>query len=462
MTETTVDTSKRSGKRLLRTAWQAIVELIYLAPIYLTIGIYLLPMQSMIIWFLCLVIAYIIPQIIFQTEKPYKNYIRVGFIVVISAIIVAVLYPTFSSNKIIISAIICFVATMWFMHSGIRNVMYTWRASFTSTHMFILVIAYLVLQILKVLLLTELADYNGLFYGCGIIAIILLLFITNERSLSNHQTVDESSRTFRMALYINRAIIAVISIVLIGLVLFRTLQERIENWFMNLIRQLLTWLSSIKPEEVADPTEQVTPPPMTFGDEMVPKEPSVLWMYIELIAKYLVIIMLAAAAVVLLVYGSRKLKKLLARLFNPYMLAKDEDNAFIDEVEELVPIAKRSKPKKSIKRKEKKLTLDGWAQMSNRDKARGLYTYVVKEHIASGFSYKDSFTAKQTLEGIQLASSEKPNTSDNHVNSGLSETSSEGTSYEQLIDVYDQARYGEGTMNTSILQRLYDKFVAKK
>ncbi|MCR8656795.1 hypothetical protein [Paenibacillus endoradicis] len=459
MSEMIVSSSNRVAKNVFRTIVQALTELIFLAPLYVTIGIYLFSPVAMLGWFIGLVIAYTLPQLMLKEGKQYKNYTRVGFIIINSVILLAFLYSSFPSQLRVFSIIVWFIATVFFIHSGIRNFMYSWRGSFTPTIMTLGIIAYIVLQILKVTLLTEIAHHNGLFYGLGMGALILFLYITNERTLGEHQIVDETSRTFRMSLRINRVIITIISVVLLLIALLRGIQQQIEDWIMNLIRQFFAWLSSFESSEVA---EKVTPPPPMEGmGEAIPTDdPSTWWIILEKIFKYIAITLLVLAAVFIIVYGTmmivKGVKKLIARLFNPYKLASDLHDGYIDEVEDLQPVAKRAKQLKRVKLKYSPMNTQSWSKLSNEDKARGLYKHVVKEQIDSGFHYQSSHTAKETIEEVQVRpQSERKSTKIIHRNEHNK------ADYDQLIDMYNDVRYGDKTANESSLQKLFEKFVKK-
>lgn len=460
MTEHIISSRYRSGKKVMRTMLQAVAELIFFAPLFVTIGIYSFPPVVMIGWFIGLIVAYTLPQLLLKEGKQYKNYTRVAFILINCIILIGLLYSSFPSYLKVVSMIVCIIATAFFIHSGIRNFMYSWRGSFTSTHMTIGLIAYIALQILKVLLLTEIAQYNGLFYGCGMIALIIFLYIINERMLGEHQIVDETSRTFRMSVRINRVIITIIAVVLLAIALLRGIQQQIEAWIMKLINQLIAWFSSDKVAEVAEDIAP-PPPPVVDGGDLPPGEPSLFWTYLELIIKYLAMIAIAIAVIFIIGYGARAIfkgiKKLIARLFNPYMLGAEHDDGYIDEVEELQPIAKRAKQAKRLKLKNSRLDARRWSTLSNQDKARDLYTHVVKVNIAAGYHYQASHTAKQTIEEVQV----QPQVQSKLV---VQETRNDGQNndYDQLLDVYNAARYGEKAPNESTLQKLFDKFVVKK
>lgn len=462
MSESIASSSKPSVKKVIRTIGQALVELIFFAPLFVTIGVYLFPPVALIGWLSGLIIAYTLPQLLFKEGKQYKNYTRVAYIIVTSVVLIVLVYSTFLTTVSIVSIIAMIIATVFFIHSGIRSFMYSWRGSFTPTHMSIGIIAYIVLQILKVTLLTELTSFNGVFYGLGMCALILLLYITNERMLGEHQIVDATSRTFRMSLRINRVIITIISVILLAIALLRGLQQQIEEWIMNLIKRFFAWLTSFDSSEV--PEEMTTPPPMEeMGEVIPPDEPSMWWIILEKIFKYLAITLLVLAALLILVYGIRMIvkgiKKLIARLFNPYKLASDSNDGYIDEVEQLEPVAKRAKQAKRIKRGNIVLSVKNWSELSSYDKARGLYTHVVKEQIESGFQYDASNTAKQTIEAVAVQAQPQV---DRKTTQRIQRNEHNQEDYDQLLDVYNDARYGDKIPNESILQKLFDKFVAKK
>jgi|GEM_PF-1670823 len=459
MSEVIVSSNNRVAKKVFRTIVQAVIELIFLAPIYVTIGLYLFSPVAMIGWLIGLVIAYTLPQLLMKEGKQYKNYTRVAFIIINSVILLTFLYSSFPSHLQVVSIIVWLIATVFFIHSGLRNFMYSWRGSFTPTHMTLGIMAYIVLQILKVTLLTEITHHNNLIYGLGMGALILFLYITNERTLGEHQIVDETSRTFRMSLRINRVIITIISVILLAIALLRGIQKQIEEWIMNFIRAIFAWLSSFESSKVA---EEVTPPPPMeeMGEQIPTDEPSMLWMILEKIFKYVAITIIVLGALFIIVYGTKMIvkgiKKLIARLFNPYRLASDLHDGYIDEVEELEPVAKRVKQAKR-KLKYSHMNNQSWSKLSNEDKARELYKHVVKEQIESGFHYQASQTAKETIEEVQAQPhSERKSAKSIHRNDYNK------ADYDQLIDMYNDARYGEKTPNESHLQKLFDKFVTKK
>ncbi|HIW34252.1 MAG TPA: hypothetical protein IAA29_15835 [Candidatus Paenibacillus intestinavium] len=462
MTELIASSRSRSGKKITRTIVQAVTELIFLAPFYVTIGIYLFPPIAIVGWLVGLIIAYTLPQLFLKEGKQYKNYTKVAFVLISSCVLTALFYSSVSNEQTIISAIVCLVANGFFIYSGIRNYLYSWRASFTAVHMLISIIAFIVLQILKITLLTDVVQYNGIFNSCGMMVIIISLYINNERMLGDQQIVNESSRTSRMSVRINRVLITIISVVLLAFALLRSIQKQIEDWLLNLIRRIIAWFSSF---EVAEVVEERTSPPVIGAGEALPppKEPSLFWTYLELILKYLVFAVITIAALFLIIYGSKKIfnviKKLIGKLFNPYKLGAGSEDGYIDEIEVLQPIGKRARLPKRVKHKTSYMDAKRWSTLSNEDKARGLYTHVVKENITTGFQYQASYTAKQTIEEMQV----QPQAQSDTVRSAASNDQSKTDShYDQLIDVYNEARYGEKAPNETILQKLYDKFIVKK
>lgn len=443
--------SQRSFRITLSSLLQGLTELLFLTPIWLTIAIYFFTPITSWIWVFLLLLGYLIPQQLLSSEKAYKNVIATTLVIGIALIITLIINVISSQPIATMGVVLSFLTAAYFIFSSLRRFKYGWSNSFTVTTMVICIIGFVVLQLLKVIWLTKAADHSNLYYLLGIISFIIFLFIANERMLQDQQIAGQSSRTFRMSLTVNRIVIGCISAILLLLTLLREWQKAIEQWIRELIQRIIAWFSGNEPQERTDPIS-MPPTEIDLGEPAPEKEPSQFWAYVELIMKIVVIVIVAAAILVILFVVVKKLisaiNVLIARLTNPFGANSQQNIAYTDEIEELAPVSKL--PRKP-KRKQRAILDRDWDKLSDEEKVRGLYRQLVIQEKEKGFQVNPSFTAAQTINELVEQRLKQGDYSHTH-----------SVHYEQLKQLYDDARYSNKQINESKIKKIYNFFVAKK
>lgn len=413
-------------KRYAVPLWQGIVELIYFSPVWLTIGIYSLPHTLLLPWGLILLLSYCIPRVVAYNRSQIRNGYRIATDIVLGVAPLIVIATAGSVQLSILAWIGCSLVGIIVVESSFRALLMRWTYSFTAIMMIILLILAIVLQVLKVIVLHELSAYNTLYYSLGIIAMLLYLFIHNERTIKDQQMIDESSAAIRRSVVMNRWYISILSLIVIGITSAREIQHIIERYIKQLFAAILAWLTQdreVEPQPVEEPPVQMQPI-MDLGPE---KEPSKFWLLLESIVKWLAIIAITAIAIFLITYALRKLlpaiRKLMAHLLKLKSLQSSKEIGYTDVIEDI----KHERHKEKSLRKKSKLTspMKRWDRLSAAEKVRALYSYAVEHGLRRGKPLAHYLTAKESIAVLKQ-----------------DEEASTSQWYDRLLHSYEEARYG--------------------
>lgn len=433
--------SSSSLKRWFMPLWQAIVELIFYAPIWLTIGIYSLSDSMLLLWVVLLIVTYWLPYQLLYNKSEVRNAYRISAVLLLGGAPLLILAALTSQDLPLNAWIGCLLVGFAFVTNSFRSLQLGWINSFSSTIMLIFLFLAVVLQVLKVTALHELASYNTLFYSLGILAVLLFLYIHNERMVTDQQMIDASSATIKRSVIMNRIYITIISLLVVGIMLFRDLQRLVERYVGEWITALLAWLLRERAVEEPPPQEQPSGEMPQLGDLGPQGEPSKFWAILELIVKWLAIAALIALAVVVVYYAVRKLmplmKQMLAHLLRLKGLQGSTATGYTDEIEELVPEKLKEKKQKKVKPAAK---LKGWKGLSAAEKVRALYRSTVDLGRQKGKPIAPYYTAKETIALLK----EEGENANNHA-------------YERLLERYNDTRYGDIEPNEQEIDRLKEQ-----
>ncbi|NIK68002.1 DUF4129 domain-containing protein [Paenibacillus sp. BK720] len=316
-----------------------------------------------------------------------------------------------------------------------------WYASFPNTFMFVSVILYTILTIVAHLQ-EQLQPYFTFLTICGIVALVLMLYIVNERLLS-YETQSggaiqsSTTRTFKRQ---NRFMLTIVAVLLLLAGLFRQLQSSIESFFHAVMNKILGWMDgSGKPIE--EQPSDTQPPPSGLPPVEAHNPPA--WLErLELVAKYIGIALLIIGVAVLLFFIGRKLygllNKMLGRIWERAADSKDAAVGYTDEVESLVDRTKWSvRLGKSSRKKEAR-----WEELSTTgEKIRYLYRRYVAAAVGRGYDYKPHYTVRETASDITAWSSKSVSQAD----------------ADSLARLYDEARYGGREPKEELVQSLKKK-----
>jgi len=371
-------------------------------------------------------LSYCIPRVIAYNRSQIRNGYRVATDIVLGVAPLIIIAAAGSVQLSILAWIGCSLVGIIVVESSFRALLMRWTYSFSATMMIILLILAIVLQVLKVIALHELSAYNTLYYSLGIIAMLLYLFIHNERTIKDQQMIDESSAAIRRSVVMNRWYISILSLLVIGITSAREIQHMIERYIKQLFAAILAWLTQdreVEPQPVEEPPVQMQPI-MDLGPE---KEPSKFWVLLESILKWLAIIAIIVIAIFLITYALRKLlpaiKKLMAHLLKLKSLQLNKETAYTDVIEDI----KHERHKEKNQRKKSKLTspMKRWDRLSAAEKIRALYSYAVDHGWRSGKPLAHYLTAKESIDVLKQ-----------------DEEASSSQLYDRLLHSYQEARYG--------------------
>jgi len=413
-------------KRFALPLWQGIVELIYFSPIWLTIGIYSLPAALLLPWSLLLLLSYMIPRVIAHNRTKIRNGYRIATDLVLGIAPLLLIGATSSVPLSILAWIGCSLIGILVVESSFRALLMRWTYSFSFTMMIFFLFSAIVLQVLKVMVLHELSGYNTLFYSLGIIAMLLYLFIHNERTIKDQQMIDETSTTIRRSVVMNRWYISILALLVIGIASAREIQRIIERYAEQLLATIMGWLLRDREVEQQPIDEPAAPmqPIMDLGPE---KEPSKFWLLLETIVKWLAIAAIIVLIVFVITYAIKKLlpaiKKLLAHLLKLKSLQISNEAGYTDVIEDI----KHERHKEKTQRKKRKLAspMKRWDRLSAAEKVRVLYSYAVEHGLRSGKPLADYLTAKESIAVLKK-----------------DENADSTQAYERLLHSYNEVRYG--------------------
>ncbi|SFF10538.1 protein of unknown function [Paenibacillus catalpae] len=315
-----------------------------------------------------------------------------------------------------------------------------WTASFPNMAMLVSILFYVVLTI-AAHLQDKLQPYFNFLTICGIIALIIMLYVVNERLLTSETQSGGAiqSSTTKVFKRQNRFMLTIVAVLLLIAGLFRQLQSTIEAFFDSVINRIMEWMNGSGEAAQETPSQPALPeqsglPPVEANN---PPE----WLErLEQVAKFIGIALLVLGIAVLLFIIGRKLyqliNKLLGRIWERAADSKESAEGYTDEVESLVDRAKWST---RFGRSNKKQKEARWEELSSAgEKIRYLYRRYVTAAIGRGYGYKPHFTPKETTSDIVAW----------HNKSGAKADA------DILARLYDEVRYGEQEPNEELVQSL--------
>jgi|GEM_PF-6867841 len=408
----------------LISSYRAMIELIFFSFIWLTIAFYSLDVLASLIWITILIIGYSLYGVIFINKKT--SYLKI--VLYISAFILFVLLACtmLSDNITWINGLLIVAFSSLFLISGFRQFKLDFFHSFQVILMAICISGHLGLQMLKVVWLTELQSINTSLLVLGIVAIIICLFIVNERMLDSQTYLLGESSVHKQAVQLNRILISFISVITIVIILFRSWQEQIERFIKEVINRFLLLFGNngeIVEEELEIEQNMF---PVAYDDGEV-TEKSQFFQFIERILAYLAYALIVVLVIIALFYLSRLLIHVASRLlqFLKKRVAIDENIEvnYIDEVEQLEKL--KSKRNSALKVKTKAQN-KAWTRMTKQEKCKYLYVMFIKQLEVEGYQYMKPLTVKEQVDYI----SSKHQLILNEVQTN------------KLVQIYEQAKYG--------------------
>lgn len=324
----------------------------------------------------------------------------------------------------------------------------SWTVSFPGSAMLIGVLLHLAGQ-LAMLPLDQWARYGTLTAICGIAAVILYLFISNDRLLSG-ETGGQGKAGAAMAAFKrqNRMLTAIFAAVIAVAGLFRLWQQLFEQAGKGILNAILRWLS--RPAEEQPQETPALPEAPQLPEAEPASEPAAWLLLLEQVAKVIGIVIAIVLAVLLLVYIGRRLYRLAAAWIGSLMRRSDEmrtqEAGYVDEVEQLMTLTKWREQWKnrlgSLRPDNSRVT---WDKMSGAIRIRELYKSMLLRSVGKGYAFKSYLTPQETAEDLHRWN-----------------PSAHQAGEAELIKMYDEVRYGGAEPSPEAADRLKKQMESPK
>lgn len=283
---------------------------------------------------------------------------------------------------------------------------------------------------------------------CGLIGIASTWFVINERNLNVQSLSDNRRRALAPSVIRQNRMMIAVTVVLIALLgnlsLFGQLADGISAAFRGLVAFILR-LFDKEYGNVEEPLPQISGP---RDGEFTEREPSALGPLLERYASYVVAALLVAGLLVLVFLLIKNSKKWLERLrqlrfkYRSGEAKAREELGFVDEKSTIMDWkALRQSYSDRLKGWLARLMENEprWEQLQNNtERVRFIYRNYLLRRMVAGYRFKNSLTPAETAEDLRKWDPSRSEAG-------------------QLIDLYNQARYGNGRLDEADVNRLYEK-----
>lgn len=440
-------TWKRSG-----TIGKGITELLFFAPVWLTIVCYAVPGSVSIVWAAGLLALYGIGAWVAERKQNMRIMTRwLTSLLVASLFSVIIGLLAFDLTDYILWTA-SFISGLCATERGSAMIRKGWPQSFQSAHMGVGILLYVISIPLSYWVLHELADLRLWIAFCGMASVVLFMNIINNRHLSSESVDGSRSKTLSEAQRRNRMLLAILTVLIVVFTAFRQIQQWLEDHVFAAIRRLLGMFGG---GEAAEPPPEVEPatPPQPMLPPMEQNEPSKLLVLLEQIVKIVVTIALVIGALLLLYWLGRRLSVWLRgwmdKLLQRQTSLKAEDGAYTDEVEKLMTLTKWREGIKNRFGSRRSKESDGeprWEELqSEQDRMRWLYRKWVRGGMNAGYTPQPNLTPMETAESL----------------SDWSGRAQGKTEAESFAGGYEAVRYGESVPSETELEH-YRRWVEEQ
>ncbi|WP_246431681.1 DUF4129 domain-containing protein [Paenibacillus endophyticus] len=427
---------------------QGIVELLFYLPIVLIAAVYLLPEPTIWLWIVTFPLGYLAGSLATKKRASMRYGARLLLAVAIGCAHGSLAILS-GGDSVILAFSVAAILSSIMVFRGMSGQLKGWTASFPNTQMLVGVIMYVAIQPLKLMVFKKLIPLNGLLIVCGIVCVILFFFFANERHLNSETSeMGKSSATVTFKRQ-NRIMMIVIVLLIAIIALFRQIQQAIERFFHQIADLIMSWLN--RPKEETSPAEQLpdAAPPQMPVEEIKP--PSDWMLLLEQIAKIVGIVLAIAAACILIYFIAKKVIKwvrlVIAKLQERGAENRGNNGGYIDEVEKLTSLNSwREQLGNELKKRfqKKRNFAEEWDELfTNAEKIRFLYARNVRAGAQQGYVAKAHLTPRETAEELAEWQAGKLDAG------GL----------KQLVEVYEEVRYGDKSAKDELVDRLKQPFV---
>jgi len=429
-------------KNFLFKLSQGLFEYILLFPIFLMIGVYIIPEELLWIWLAmipCLFLLGLLFRSIFY-QQAWWVYALYSLLIGISSSLL------FEKNML-------FVIIVAMIHPIIvyRGIMYVGRSREELIQVSFLWVGGPIIYFVSFFFfhfIEMLNQYKQLLTIFGIVMLVITMFLSNSDHLKS-STLSKDKKPFISRNIKNQN--RVFLIITLGLIFLIANGRMIRDGFWNMIRSIIQWLVNLGSSTEGEEIIGEEPPPADFAPPFPEEDkgPSIIAEFLELVMTYVMYVFLGFAAIILIlllikktreiiINAAKKLIAFLKQLGNQFN-KEVEDVQYVDEKESVFNWDEwKAKQQEKVKGFMKNIfkRKQSWDTLSNDQKVRFIYKHFLSQHSLQ--SYHSSFTPREIIEKIQ----------------GNLEAGDEELAI-KLRDAYEQVRYGEKQIEDTVIQEIY-------
>ncbi|MGG3279537.1 DUF4129 domain-containing protein [Paenibacillus solani] len=427
--------SGQGSRGFIKVFFQGFVECLLYFPVLFIPAFYLLPETYRWIWPAVVLGGYLVGylgSVWFKFDRQFKALLWACLM----AIVVSIVFAGVDRALVYLIPVL-FIAS----YRGSRMEQVDWNKMFPGIYFLVGLILY-GLSSFVLRYLASFQDGMALLTWIGAAALITTLLIVNRQSVleetlpGNDQPILE-----RRVLRYNRWFV-IILLLLIGIVAFL---PQLQQWVFDLVRGIISWIIGIMgtgTEQVPEsPSEPEPQPEIPFLDEEI-KQPSPWLKVTEQILLYAVFIGIGIG----IIYGLYRLGKVLPQLYRRFtawmnrLMNRQHAHSSLgyeDEVEKIEhdPASKRLRRLLSGMRIGGKLRSGEGPQQLN-EKIRHMYRMILSRSIREGYHWKVALTPRETKSDLMEWDGQS------------------GRISPSLIELYEEARYGNRTITQEEVERL--------
>lgn len=426
-------------KNLLVTLSQGMVEYLLFFPILLIIGILVIG-PSLSIWLITIFVLFLV-GLMYKTLFPYQHWL----VYAVVSLLIGVLSSCLFYEQLLFGILLAMIHPI-FIYRGMMYASHAWNRLLSTGFLWfggfiIYFISYFLFRYVE-----KLYPYLTLITVCGVIAIVLILFLSNSVQLKSATLSKQEQPFISRTIKKQNQIFLGITVILIVIV---TNAYVIWETLFNRLRAIIQWLLRFTSSSEGEPVTEQAPPAMAPDLGLERGEPSALAKFLEMIMIYIFYVFLVFAVIALILLFIKKsrlwLKKTIHSLFlflkqimNRTTEQKEADH-YVDEKESVFDWKEWSKEQRdkakglleNIFKREPR-----WESLSNQQKVRFVYRRYILQRIKL-FNYKVTNTPRETLHKLK-------------VNSLIEEKEING-----LRDAYERTRYGEEDIGKDKIDEIY-------
>ncbi|MFD2117810.1 DUF4129 domain-containing protein [Paenibacillus yanchengensis] len=430
---------------------KGVLEVLLYLPFIISAAVYSLPQASFYVWLLTLPLIFSLTAWLTELWKQSRVIFDwlIALVVGWGHVFVYVLF--FQAALVWWQWLITGLVSSYISFRGIKQTKIGWNSSFDTGYMLIGLASYIVLQMLKRGVATEVLPYDSWLMFGGVLSFFTLVILINERQIKNEAVDGGQSAAAIVAKKQNRTLMSL----LIGLFTIITIlflfQKEIGATIKAFFRWLFSWIQSSQPSD-PEPTNEpdaAMQPPFVLEEQ---GEPAAWLIILEQIVKVIAIAIAAAIIITLLYIVIKQLAKILYQLWLRFMgkseIVGADDANYTDEEEQLTMLNKLGRKRRDQKKQSFRRLRQfdkRWSELTdNKEKVRLLYQrWLMGLNKQHQYTAKPHWTVRETGKDVATTHTD------------------EGNKIEEsnLLNYYEAARYGEQSPSDEQTERLKQQIV---